>query len=81
MYVCIYIYIYIISPRISRSTLKKMCAPTVPCTAVLAGGAHNIQEVQHVILIRGYIRALPLRVARQGAGKEETGRMNENQKT
>jgi hypothetical protein len=26
-----------------------MCAPAVPCTAVLAGGAHNIPEVQHVI--------------------------------
>ena len=40
------------------------CAPTVPCTAVLVRGAHNIPEVQYVL--RGYIRALPLRGRGEG---------------
>jgi hypothetical protein len=47
-------------------TLKAMCAPAVPCTAVLAGGAHDTPEVQHVMPTRGYIRALPLRGRGEG---------------
>jgi hypothetical protein len=47
-------------------TLKMMCAPTAPCTAVLAGGAHDVPEARHVMLTRGQIRALPLRGRGEG---------------
>ena len=47
-------------------TLKMMCAPTVPCTAVLTGGAHNMPEAQRAMLIRGYVRALPMRGRGEG---------------
>jgi hypothetical protein len=53
-------------PRGGLGALKAMCAPAVPCTAVLAGGAHIIPEVQHAMLIRGCIRALPLRGRGEG---------------
>jgi hypothetical protein len=56
--------------RILYNILRVMLrAPAVPCTctAILAGGAHNIPVAHHVILVRGYIRALPLR------GREEGG--------
>ena len=46
--------------------LKMMCVPAVPYTAVLAGGAHNTPEAQHVMPMRGYIRALPLRGRGEG---------------
>jgi hypothetical protein len=47
-------------------TLKMWFTPTVPCTAVLVRGAHNTPGVQHVLLIRGYIRTLSLRDRGEG---------------
>jgi hypothetical protein len=48
-------------------TLKVVCVPTAPYTAVLVRGAHAISETQYVILIRGCARP-PLRVRGRGEG-------------
>jgi hypothetical protein len=42
-------------------------------------GAHNTPEAQRVTLTRGYITVGPFPC--EAEGKEETGRMNENQET
>jgi hypothetical protein len=49
-----------------------LCAPTVPCAAVLAGGANNVPEAQRVMLMRGHIRALPLPLRDRGEGENWT---------
>jgi hypothetical protein len=61
----------------TKRFLKVWCAPTVPCTAVLARGAHtwpmlmrmrNTPEAQHVLLMRGYISELNSSSPPQGRG-------------
>jgi hypothetical protein len=58
----------VVCPDRTPITLKTWRAPTVPCTAVLVRGAHEMPEAQYqyVLPVRGYIRALPLRGRGEG---------------